>query len=276
MKREEIGELWNFSNPQQSEAKFKKAISEETDEIVIAELQTQLARSLGLQQKFAEAMQLLSQIETQDARVLAMIPLEMGRCLNSSGNKIDAKKLFQESYDLSEKHGIEDIAIDALHMIAIVSPAHEALEINLQAIKKAENSEDKRARNWLGSLLNNTAWSLHDLKQYDEALQLFIKAKQFREEMKQVEQTRIATWCIARCYRSLNRIDDALKTLKELENQKQDGYVFEELGECLLLKNRKAEAAPYFIKAFELLSNDAYLQKNEPNRLARIKKLAAD
>lgn len=86
---------------------------------------------------------------------------------------------------------------------------------------------------------------------------------------------------MARTYRSLGRIDEALslqrEILKEIETTgaQHDGYVFEEIGECLLLQNND-EAGEYFLKAYELLSKDQYLQKDEAPRLERMKKLAGN
>ena len=52
-----------------------------------------------------------------------------------------------------------------------------------------------------------------------------------------------------------------------------DGYVFEELGECLLLRGEADEARSYFARAYAALSKDAWLETNEPDRLARLKQL---
>ncbi|MFM8370637.1 MAG: hypothetical protein ACKOBD_17965, partial [Chloroflexota bacterium] len=52
-----------------------------------------------------------------------------------------------------------------------------------------------------------------------------------------------------------------------------DGYVDEEIGECLLALNRVDEAKPYFTKAYELLSQDEWLMANEPERMKRMKEL---
>jgi hypothetical protein len=52
-----------------------------------------------------------------------------------------------------------------------------------------------------------------------------------------------------------------------------DGFVFEEIGECLLLLGRKEEATPNFARAYELLAKDPWLAENEPARLARLKEL---
>jgi hypothetical protein len=55
-----------------------------------------------------------------------------------------------------------------------------------------------------------------------------------------------------------------------------DGYIFEEIGECLLALNRAEEARPYFSKAYEILAGDAWLPEREPDRLARLKELGEE
>ena len=53
----------------------------------------------------------------------------------------------------------------------------------------------------------------------------------------------------------------------------KDGYVYEELGECLLALGRAEEAAPWFAKAWLELSKDEWTRSEEPARLERLKKL---
>ena len=62
---------------------------------------------------------------------------------------------------------------------------------------------------------------------------------------------------------------------KEFEEKgiEQGGYVFEELGECLLLLKKEDEARKYFKLAYDLLSKDPWLVANEAERLERLKKL---
>jgi tetratricopeptide (TPR) repeat protein len=148
-----------------------------------------------------------------------------------------------------------------------------------EAIELAERSEDQRARGWLGSLYNNTGWTYHDLKQYDKALESFEKALKFQEEKGNEEGIRIARWTVARTYRSMGRIEEALQIQKELEQEfeqkgiQQDGYVYEEIGECLLLLKKNEESRKYFKLAYDLLSKDPWLAANQPERLERIKEL---
>ena len=176
-------------------------------------------------------------------------------------------------------HGEDFYAVDAAHMLGMVEPPETQLEWAAKAMELAEKSEDERARNWLGPLYNNTGWSYHDLKQYDKALELFQKSLKYRQEKKDEQGTRIAKWTIGRTYRSLGRIEEALQIQKELEKEfeekgiEQGGYVFEELGECLLLLKKEDEARKYFKLAYDLLSKDPWLVANEAERLERLKKL---
>jgi len=176
--------------------------------------------------------------------------------------------------------GEDFYAIDAAHMLGIVEPSEKQLEWAGKAIELAEKSTNQRAKNWLGALYNNTGWTYHDLKQYDKALEMFEKALKFREEKNDEEGIRIAKWTVARTYRSLGRIEDALQIQRELEKEfeqkgiEHEGYVFEELGECLLLLKKEEEARRYFKLAYELLSKNEWLIANEPERLKRLKELA--
>jgi hypothetical protein len=63
-----------------------------------------------------------------------------------------------------------------------------------------------------------------------------------------------------------------LKKEYEADGEK-DGFVFEEIGECLLALNRVAEARPYFSQAHEILAQEAWVAEKEPARLARLKEL---
>jgi tetratricopeptide (TPR) repeat protein len=139
----------------------------------------------------------------------------------------------------------------------------------------AEKSPQPRAQKWLASLYNNLGWTYHDLKQYDRALELFQKALTWREQQGDPTTIRIARWCVGRTLRSLNRVDEALAIQRALRNELQetggkDGYVQEELGECLLLQG-SAEAQEHFALAYQILSQDPWLSENEPVRLERLK-----
>ena len=52
------------------------------------------------------------------------------------------------------------------------------------------------------------------------------------------------------------------------------GFVFEEIAENLLAQNKGDEARPWFAKAWEALSKEAWLVKSAPERIARIRELS--
>ena len=77
---------------------------------------------------------------------------------------------------------------------------------------------------------------------------------------------------MGRGLRSLNRFDEALAIQQQLEGA-GDGYVEEEIGECLLALGRVDEAKPYFARAYTRLTQDDYLVKHEGARLERLRSL---
>ncbi|MBE0672343.1 MAG: tetratricopeptide repeat protein [Anaerolineales bacterium] len=277
--------LWDYSAPDRTETKFRELLPQfPENEYPYLELLTQIARTQGLQRKFDEAHQTLDRVEMQldesPSRAKVRYLLERGRVFNSSKQADKAKPFFEQALDLAKALGEDTHAVDAIHMLAIIADPASALTLNLQAIQMAESSGQEKARNWLGSLYNNTGWAYHAMGEYESALEIFQKAEAFRRAKGGVNEIRIAVWCVARTLRSLNRLDEALskqmRLCAELEAASEtDGYVLEEIGECLLALKREVEAKPYFVTAYEVLSKDAWLAESEPDRLKRLKELGS-
>ena len=281
----EIDSLWDYDQPAVSEARFRSLLPEAGDEALDYQLQlkTQLARSLGLQRKFSAALTLLDEVsnhlppEPCLARVRYL--LERGRVYNSTGERERARPLFEQALKLASKMKADYYAVDAAHMLGIAAEPDQQLSWNLEALKMAEQSSDERTQKWLGSLYNNIGWTYHDRGEYAKALELFEKCLAWHSERKTGEGELIADWSVARTLRSLGRTEEALtrqQALLQLRQARQlpeDGYVSEEIGECLLALGKGAEAAPYFAKAWELLSADPWLKANEAKRLQRLKEL---
>jgi tetratricopeptide (TPR) repeat protein len=140
-------------------------------------------------------------------------------------------------------------------MLGIASPKSERLRWNLEAIALAERSADVHARGWMGSLYNNTGWAVFDEGRYEEARKFFQNAQSFREEEGDQELLNVARWCVARTLRALGRLPEALAIQLDLEDPDDpDGFVDEEIGECLLALGRSEDARPYFNSAYRLLS----------------------
>lgn len=280
--------LWDYSQPAATEAKFREILplaQESGDLSYRLQLETQIARALGLQQKFDEAHRVLDAVDaalaeaTEDLRLAQVRSLlERGRAFNSANEAARSKEPFTRAWELARKIGADAYAVDAAHMMAIVEPGQAAVPWFEQGVALAEHSPDPKARGWLGPLYNNLGWTYHDAGKYEQALGVFTKALDWRTAREDTTGTRIAKWCVGRCLRSLNRIEEALSIQQQLSVElvsagEQDGYVEEELGECLLALGREGEARPHFAAAYELLKSDVWLARDEPARLDRLREL---
>ena len=165
-------------------------------------------------------------------------------------------------------------------MLGIVHPSDESrgVERASDGARAQLTGPDARVA---GSARSRTTWAGHDTPRaaYDEALALFRLALEERHRDGRPRQIRIARWSVSRCLRSLGRLDEALAEQEALREEldalgESDGYVDEEIGECLLAMGRGAEARRAFARAFELLSKNPELQRAEPKRLERLHRLA--
>jgi tetratricopeptide (TPR) repeat protein len=274
-----IDELWDFDDPAASESQFRVAAGNAATDRQRDILMTQVARALGLQGNYSEGMAILDAIPTDgDLEVEVRTRLERGRILNTRGDRDEARAEFDAAFEGATSAGLENLAVDALHMLAIVAPADEQLALNERAIALANAATDPRARRWLASLYNNTAWTHFDAGNLDEALRLFELALEERLMVNKPRETGIARWAVARTLRAQGRTDEALAAQRDLKRFNaeagiDDAYVEEELGECLLALGRLDEARPHFAKAAEGISADPWMLANEPARIARLQEL---
>jgi tetratricopeptide (TPR) repeat protein len=272
----DIDTLWDFSDPTKTETAFLEilpAFEQSGHKENHAELLTQIARTLGLQRRFDEAKARLQEadrlIPEGDSRAHLRLFLERGRVENSSGNAESACPYFEEAFEMGKRLGEENLTVDAAHMLAIAKPSEEAVQWSLLALEMAEKATDPKARRWAGPLLNNLGWTYHDEGRFEEALDCFERALKFRIEAGDPGPIRIARWCVARTLRSLGRLEEALSIQRELmESGEPDGYVFEEMAECLLSLGKNAEAKTHFAKAYDMLKDDRWIQKERLERMA--------
>lgn len=281
--------LWDYRHPDLTETAFLQLLpqaEQNSDRSYYLQLLTQIARTQGLQRRFTEAHKTLDVVKEQLSAEL-VVPtirylLERGRVFNSSGQPGEAQTWFQQTWNLARIH--EDaafFAVDAAHMLAIAASSfEETIAWNITALQYAEASTDDRARRWRGSLYNNLGWTYHDHKEYERALEYFQKALQWQQEYGTAREIRIARWCVGRTLRSLQRTAEALVLQQELlaewesSGEEQDGYVFEEIAECLLDLGRVPESRSYFAQAYARLSQDPWLVAQEQERLQRLQQLA--
>lgn len=262
----ELSALWDHSNPELSEQRFRAAL-ETADEEEALILQTQIARTFGIRKEFAEAQRILKTIEPNFhgacAEARARYSLEMGRTLSSTTHppesqteavKEQARSCYMQAFEIAKTEGLDDLSIDALHMMAMVDSAPEdQLKWGLAALDVLEASSQPAAKKWEGSLRNNVGYALHLLGRYEEALSQFKLALSARELAGNIRTIRIAHWMIAWTLRALGRIDEALEMQLRLEKEweesgEPDPYVFEELEHLFRMQNDDERADFYAAK----------------------------
>jgi len=259
----DISKLWDSNKPELSEERFRSALSTASaDDALI--LQTQIARTYGLRRNFSKAQQILAEIEPQiqSASIEAQVryDLELGRAYSSATHSPEsqtaeakemARSAYMQAYKLAQDGKLDSLAIDALHMMTFVDTApEEQLEWNRKAIALMDSSSQQGAKNWEGSLRNNTGYALHLLGRYEDALVEFKLAFAAHERGGDPQKIRIAHWMIAWTLRSLGQLNEALEIQLRLEKEcdeagEPDPYVFEELEHLCRALNDNERADHY-------------------------------
>ena len=219
----DIESFWEYSDPAASESRFRAALANASGDERL-EILTQIARTHSLRKRFDEAHRQLDEIEPQlgsaGPRPKVRYLLERGRTFNSAKEPDKARLLFVSAWEQGRAATLEGLAVDAAHMVAIThSGTAEAIPWNERGLALARGSADAKARALIPAMLNNSAWDLHDLGRYAEALPVFEEALTEWTARNRPQQIRFAKWSVARCLRSLNRYQEALDLQRALEKE---------------------------------------------------------
>lgn len=230
----DLRDLWDFEDPAGSEERFRRAAEEAVDDVARERALTQVARALGLQDRFAEGQAVLDALSGDDVEIAVRRELERGRLLRSAGGDETALPHFGAAADLARDAGLEELHVDALHMKALVVPREKRLAATEEALAFARAAADPRARDWDASLLNNLGLIHADDGDLEQALEIFEDALAARARIGDPETTRIARWMVAWALRNLGRTDEALRMQRALKAEveaagRSDAYVDEEL-----------------------------------------------
>jgi tetratricopeptide (TPR) repeat protein len=227
-------ELWDFDDPAGSEQRFRAAVetAEGVDRLVLL---TQVARALGLQERYDEGHAVLNDLAVGSPEVATRSELERGRLLRSAGEPDEARPHFEAAAGTASEAGLEALHVDALHMVALVAPAEDQQRLTEEALVVARGSADESARNWDASLLNNLGMTHADAEEWPAALAAFEEALVARQRIGDEGRTRVARWMVGWALRNLGRTDEALVVQTRLKAEleaagKQDPYVDEELA----------------------------------------------
>ncbi len=235
-------DAWDWADAPGTADRFRVAADQESDPHATVVLRTQQARATGLAGDFVEASRILDEVESPgiDESALharARVAIERGRVLNSTGDAAAATPFFAEARRLAVEAGLGGLALDALHMQAIAAGATKgpdaARTIDEQALAEIEASDDPQVQRWLGPVLNNLGWDLHDSGHPEEALGIFERAVDVRAAAEDHQAWFIARWCVGRTLRTVGRHEEALRLMRELAADPagaDDPYVAEEIA----------------------------------------------
>ena len=251
----EIDAWWNFADPAASEARFRTERARWPEGSAEAlEIDTQVARTLGLQRRFDAAHALLDAVSASlwaaPPRVDVRFRLERGRVANSSGAPAQAIEWFVHALARSADDRAPDAEfyrVDALHMLAIAAPRSMRATFNRRALTATERATEPRAQGWRASILNNLGWSLLDDGDPAGALDAWQRALAARQADGDAARLRIARWTVARGLRANGRLDEAERMQRALAAELErlgetDPHVAAELA--AIARDRGAPARP--------------------------------
>jgi tetratricopeptide (TPR) repeat protein len=238
----------------------------------------QVARCYSIEGKLDEGRPWLERAEK-----LASVeePLGWSGCLGvrgifqrESGDHAKAKATFEEMYRFCMEKKLLARAIDAIHHLAIVVPPIEQPAWALKGIAAAELLKDD---SWLAVLWNNLGATYEDLKQYDNMVDAYLKAREYHHRTGTPLQKMIADWAVGHGYRLSGKLAEAETWLGKALAQAQDlhakdplrdtaewvGWCKKDLGETALARGRKA-AALELLKSARALLVEAGIDRSWP------------
>lgn len=255
--------LWDFDDLDATEARLRSQLEAEKSADGRAEVLTQLARVEGLRGAFDRADALADEgdalAESKAAR--ARLDLERGRIRRSSGERDEARPLFESAYTEALAAGQYFMAADAAHMVALVAPDRDGfVEWTQRGLELAETHE--AASTWACPLLNNLGWELYEAGDFAGALDAFERALTMRErEPDRPGLIEIARFAVGKTLRALGRAEEAIPLLERAvvwasSSGAPDGWFHEELAEEYAAVGRPEDAREQARLAIPLLERD--------------------
>ena len=229
-----LRDLWDFDDPAGSEERFR-ALAAASEEPLATRAWTQVARALGLQERYDEGHAVLDRLDPEDPEARVRTGLERGRLLRSAGDPGAARPLFEEAARLALGAGLEELEVDALHMVALVLSPADRLAAHQVALERARRATDRAARDWDAPLLHNIGMEHADAGDHVAALAAFEEALVARERIGDPAGARVARWMVAWSLRHLGEVDRAREVQLALKAEldalgEHDPYVDEELA----------------------------------------------
>ncbi|WP_117193498.1 tetratricopeptide repeat protein [Rhizobium terrae] len=238
------------------------------------------ARSRGLLGEFAAGHASLDDADGlagEEEGALAMIAIERGRLFHSAGAATEAIPFFEASWDLAQKAGDHDLAIDAAHMLAVAAPLPAAADWTRKAL--AYLDAHSASPFWRPMLHHNLGWTYFEAGRFEQALASFLREERLRKQAGSPQALKIARYAVIRSLRALGRLDEAIEIGEmavAIADQADDPapFMYEELAECHAASGNNERARYFAGRAHDALSGDASFARKEPLRLIRLSELA--
>lgn len=159
---------------------------------------------------------------------------------------VAARQTFDDLYTYCHVNALWGRAIDAANMLAVVSEEPEQqIEWSRRGIEAAEAADEER---WLGPLWNNLAATYYDLKQFDSAVECYLKAREYHWRFSDEYGKLFADYHVGMAYKALGDAARAGEWLRpvlawaeRLDNHSAIGQASEDLGEIEIARGNKAE-----------------------------------
>lgn len=166
------------------------------------------------------------------------------------------KETFNEMFIYCNTNALWSRAVDAAHMIAIVSDTpEEQIEWGMRGIEAAESGGEE---SWLGPLWNNMAITYFDQGKFDSALTCFLKAREYHWRHSGESGKLFADYHVGMTYRKLGKLQEAKQWLRpvlawaeRMGNPGAIGQAYEDLGEVAIAEGQKAEGIKMLEQARE-------------------------
>jgi tetratricopeptide (TPR) repeat protein len=248
-------DLWDFSDLDRSERRFRAALDGEATAEGRAALSTQLARVEGLRGDFAAGERLLAAAEELGGAERWVL-IERGRLLRSSGDGAGALPLFEAAFALAVASDDGFLAGDAAHMAALVG------DMEAWTARGIELTAAGPGRYWLAPLLNNLGWSRFEAGDFARALDAFEHALAVRsDDPDEPHEREIARYAVGKALRALGRTDEATARLEQAvawatEAGVATPYFHEELAECYAAAGRAEDARVQAERALALFGGE--------------------
>jgi tetratricopeptide (TPR) repeat protein len=179
-----------------------------------------------------------------------------GRFEWKAGNLKKSRETFDQMYVYCNTNGLWARAVDAAHMIAIVAESvDEQIEWGRRGIEAAEAGG---VDEWLGPLWNNLGATYYDDKQFEYALDAYLKARDYHWQFSGESAKLWADYSVGMSYRMLGQFDKAGQWLRpvlawaeRLGDNSAIGQACEDLGEIAIAQGRKSDGLSLLKRARE-------------------------